>query len=214
MSLFFSRINLSLRLAGRSCEEQYIKHVVVCNSTNFLSQSKMSSSSTLADREYGMTLRQALELEDHIKGLVSLFYRMRNGNYHLTIHACEPFGQELTIYDSVRELAGKNITKPAVRTHNVIQSWRRHVSRFLKRVAEEPRYEKLRNVMYHKSRFSEYRQSSDANLGTMQKRIKNRPHVLQKDSSMICKSFSGIVAHVANYIKSFVKHERSACSRV
>ncbi|GBC17222.2 hypothetical protein RIR_jg33083.t1 [Rhizophagus irregularis DAOM 181602=DAOM 197198] len=55
-------------------------------------------------------------------------------------------------------------------------------------------YEKLRNVMYHKSRFSEYRQSSDANLGTMQKRIKNRPHVLQKDSSMICKSFSGIVA--------------------
>ncbi|UZO05850.1 uncharacterized protein OCT59_026189 [Rhizophagus irregularis] len=28
---------------------QYIKHVVVCNSTNFLSQSKMSSSSTLAD---------------------------------------------------------------------------------------------------------------------------------------------------------------------
>ncbi|CAB5205886.1 unnamed protein product [Rhizophagus irregularis] len=69
-------------------------------------------------------------------------------------------------------------------------------------------YEKLRNVMYHKSRFSEYRQSSDANLGTMQKRIKNRPHVLQKDSSMICKR------HVANYIKSFVKHERSACSRV
>ncbi|CAB4424060.1 unnamed protein product [Rhizophagus irregularis] len=74
----------------------------------------------------------------------------------------------------------------------------------------------------------------------VQKRIKNRPHVLQKDSSMICKSFSGIVAsisiahlsirkimhtnhffpkvqhilHVANYIKSFVKHERSACSRV
>ncbi|CAB5205884.1 unnamed protein product [Rhizophagus irregularis] len=48
---------LSLRLAGRSCEEQYIKHVV------------MSSSSTLADREYGMTLRQALELEGHIKGL-------------------------------------------------------------------------------------------------------------------------------------------------
>ncbi|PKY49814.1 hypothetical protein RhiirA4_252122 [Rhizophagus irregularis] len=31
-------------------------------------------------REYGMTLRQALELEDHIKGLVSLFYRMRNGS--------------------------------------------------------------------------------------------------------------------------------------
>ncbi|CAB5386439.1 unnamed protein product [Rhizophagus irregularis] len=58
-------------------------------------------------------------------------------------------------------------------------------------------YEKLRNVMYYKSRFSEYRQSSDANLGTMQKRIKNRPHVLQKDSSMICKSFSGIVASIS-----------------
>ncbi|POG75383.1 hypothetical protein GLOIN_2v1838763 [Rhizophagus irregularis DAOM 181602=DAOM 197198] len=36
----------------------------------------MSSSSTLADREYGMTLRQALELEDHIKGLENLLEKI------------------------------------------------------------------------------------------------------------------------------------------
>ncbi|CAB4407764.1 unnamed protein product [Rhizophagus irregularis] len=67
-------------------------HVGVCGSSaNFPQnisckitqnkESKMSSSSTLADREFGMGLRPALELEDYIKKLYDRKARVNLGDF-------------------------------------------------------------------------------------------------------------------------------------